>query len=208
MRQTDAQDVFSVGLDQRNLVLAKPLTVSLIKTCSDTERGGSHSEAKTLGSRATPGNKVCSPEEFESFLGAVRPEWLPWLVLGGLAGIRTDGEIFRIRWECFKWDRRIIDLDPAITKINERRHVPLCDRLIDLLKPIHRESGPVINLKKPEDETERLARVTLKDRAMESTPVSRASFATRCGGIRLQSCRRIVNLDVVGLVCLFFISVE
>ena len=101
-----------------------------------------------------------SPEEFESFLGAVRPEWLPWLVLGGLAGIRTDGEIFRIRWECFNWDRRIIDLDPAITNINERRHVPLCDRLIDLLKPVRRESGPVINLKKPEDETERLARVT------------------------------------------------
>ena len=101
-----------------------------------------------------------SPEEFESFLGAVRPEWLPWLVLGGLAGIRTDGEIFRIRWECFKWDRRIIDLDPAITKINERRHVPICDRLIDLLRPVRRGSGPVINLKKPEDETERLARVT------------------------------------------------
>ena len=101
-----------------------------------------------------------TPEEFETFLGAVKPEWLPWLVLGGLAGIRTDGEIFRIRWECFKWDRRIIDLDPAITKINERRHVPLCDRLIDLLKPVRRASGPVINKKKPEDETERLARVT------------------------------------------------
>jgi hypothetical protein len=57
-----------------------------------------------------------APEEFETFLGAVKPEWLPWLVLGGLAGIRTDGEIFRISWECFKWDRRIIDLDPAITK--------------------------------------------------------------------------------------------
>jgi len=41
---------------------------------------------------------------------------------------------------------------------------------------------------------------------MESTPVSRASFGTRCGGIRLQSCRRIVNLDAVGLVYLFFTS--
>ena len=89
-----------------------------------------------------------SPEEFETFLGVVRPEWLPWLALGGLAGIRTDGEIFRIRWECFKWDKRIIDLDPATTKINERRHVPLCDRLIDLLRPVRRESGPMINLKK------------------------------------------------------------
>ena len=101
-----------------------------------------------------------SPQEFQTFLGVVRPEWLPWLALGGLAGIRTDGEIFRISWESFKWDKRIIDLDPAITKINERRHVPLCDRLIDLLMPVRRESGPVINLKKPEDETERLARMT------------------------------------------------
>jgi hypothetical protein len=90
-----------------------------------------------------------SPEEFETFLGVVRAEWLPWLALGGLAGIRTDGEIFRITWECFKWDRRIIDLSMTMTKINERRHVPLCDRLIDLLRPVHRESGPVIDLKNP-----------------------------------------------------------
>ena len=101
-----------------------------------------------------------SPEEFETFLGVVRPEWLPWLALGGLAGIRTDGEIFRFRWECFKWDRRIIDLSMTMTKINERRHVPLCDRLIDLLRTVRRESGPVIDLKKPEDETARLQRVT------------------------------------------------
>jgi hypothetical protein len=47
-----------------------------------------------------------------------------------------------------------------MTKINERRHVPLCDRLIDLLRPVRRESGPVIDLKKPEDETARLQRVT------------------------------------------------
>jgi len=47
-----------------------------------------------------------------------------------------------------------------MTKIDERRHVPICDRLIDLLKPLAAESGPMITLKKPEDETERLARVT------------------------------------------------
>jgi hypothetical protein len=101
-----------------------------------------------------------SPEEFESFLGAVRIEWLPWLALGGLAGIRTDGEIFRITWECFQWDRRIIDLTPAMTKMDDRRLVPICDRLFDILQPLRRDSGPVISLKKPEDETARLRRVT------------------------------------------------
>jgi integrase len=101
-----------------------------------------------------------SPEEFESFLGAVRIEWLPWLALGGLAGIRTDGEIFRITWECFQWDRRTIDLTPAMTKMDDRRLVPICDRLFDILQPLRRDSGPVISVKKPEDETARLRRVT------------------------------------------------
>jgi hypothetical protein len=60
------------------------------------------------------------------------------------------------------WERsmRTIDLSTTMTKINERRHVPLCDRLIDLLRPVRRESGPVIDLKRPEDETARLQRVT------------------------------------------------
>jgi hypothetical protein len=56
---------------------------------------------------------------------------------------------------------RIIDLSTTMTKINERRHMPLCDRLIDLLRPARRESGPVIDLKNPEDETARLQWVTV-----------------------------------------------
>jgi hypothetical protein len=39
----------------------------------------------------------------------------------------------------------------------------------------------------------------LKVRALESTPVSRASFGTRCGGIRVQSYRRTLSLDAVGI---------
>jgi len=47
--------------------------------------------------RANP-FETFSPQEFETFLGAVRPDWLAWLGIGGLAGIRTDGEIFRTNW--------------------------------------------------------------------------------------------------------------
>ena len=43
---------------------------------------------------------------------------------------------------------------------------------------------------------------------MESTPVSRASLETKCGGIRLQSCRRTLSLDAVGLAFFFITSVE
>jgi hypothetical protein len=41
---------------------------------------------------------------------------------------------------------------------------------------------------------------------MESTPVSRASLETKCGGIRLQSCRRTLSLDAVGLAFFFITS--
>jgi hypothetical protein len=101
-----------------------------------------------------------SPQEFEMFLGAVRPDWLEWLPIGGPAGVRTDGEIFRTNWEFFKWDQRQIDLPKEATKNNERRLVPICDRLFNILQPLRRDSGPVISLKKPEDETARLRRVT------------------------------------------------
>ena len=43
---------------------------------------------------------------------------------------------------------------------------------------------------------------------MEYTPVSRESFGTKCGGIRLQTCRRTLSLEAVGLVFLFFTSAE
>jgi len=43
---------------------------------------------------------------------------------------------------------------------------------------------------------------------MESTPVSRASLETKGAGVRLQRCRGTVSLNPVGLVFLFFTSVE
>ena len=43
---------------------------------------------------------------------------------------------------------------------------------------------------------------------MEATPVSRASFEIRCGGIRLQSCPSTLSFDAVGLEFFFNTSVE
>lgn len=39
----------------------------------------------------------------------------------------------------------------------------------------------------------------LKVRSCSATPVSRASFGTKCGGIRLLICRRMVYLETVGM---------
>ena len=42
-------------------------------------------------------------------------------------------------------------------------------------------------------------------RDLSSAPVSRAIFATVCCGIKLQICRKMLNLERVGLICCFFI---
>jgi hypothetical protein len=44
----------------------------------------------------------------------------------------------------------------------------------------------------------------LNVRAWFSTPVVRASLGTKCGGMKLQSCRKIENLLAVGLTVVSF----
>src|SRR2546430_11269835 len=44
------------------------------------------------------------------------------------------------------------------------------------------------------------------EKLLESTPHSRANRGTKCLGIRLQTCARMVNLERVGLMYLFFMS--
>src|SRR5258708_13625513 len=44
------------------------------------------------------------------------------------------------------------------------------------------------------------------EKLLESTPHSRANRGTKCLGIRLQTWPRMVNLDRVGLMYLFFMS--
>jgi hypothetical protein len=63
-----------------------------------------------------------NPQESETFLGAVRPDWLAWLAIGGMAGIRTDGEIFRTNSEFFKWDQRQIDTTTSATQPNSSHY--------------------------------------------------------------------------------------
>ena len=103
-----------------------------------------------------------TPAELDLLLGAASRPWLPWLGLGALSGIRTgrEGEIPRVTWEYFKWDRRLIDLPPEVTKLNQRRSIPICDRLFKLLYPIRQESGSVLSQVDPCHEIARLRAAT------------------------------------------------
>jgi hypothetical protein len=99
-----------------------------------------------------------TPAEMALLLRAVSRPWLPWLALGALSGVRTgrEGEIFRVTRECFKWEKLLINLPPEVTKLGQRRAVPICDRLFELLYPIHQKSGLVLSQVDPCHEIARL----------------------------------------------------
>lgn len=84
-----------------------------------------------------------SPAEIQVMLEAVSWRWLPWLVLGAFAGLRTS-EIFRLTWGAIKWERKVIAVQRKVArKVRTSRLVPMADNLIAFLAPFKDKVGPV-----------------------------------------------------------------
>lgn len=108
--------------------------------------------------RVTRGIPVTwTPAELRVLLANVRPAYLPWLVLGAFAGIRTE-EICPqhgstkspLMWEDFQWERGLIVLRPETAKTGHRRIIPI-NAAIKAWLPIQREGrvGPHVHPSKP-----------------------------------------------------------
>lgn len=114
-----------------------------------------------------------SPAQFQTLLENVRPAYLPWLALVGMAGLRTEevcpqhgSSKDSLRWEDIHLDRRIIIVRPETAKTGHRRVTPICDALLAILKPIMGKGiiGPKLYPSKPlnvqtEAETTRLGKL-------------------------------------------------
>ncbi len=91
-----------------------------------------------------------TPQQLQTLINAVRPEFLAWLAIAALAGVRTD-EIRPIAgsrkspldWSDFQWDRDILIVRPETAKMKRRRVVPIVPALRAILWPIRKDSGPV-----------------------------------------------------------------
>lgn len=70
-----------------------------------------------------------TPEELEFIVENTRKVWLPWVLISAFAGIRTF-EVLRMDWSNVRWEPRLIDLPPEVTKVNERRIIPIRDTLL------------------------------------------------------------------------------
>jgi integrase len=96
-----------------------------------------------------------TPEELRIILENTRPVWLPWVFMSAFAGIRTF-EVLRMDWSSVRWEQKLIDLPPEVTKVNERRIIPMCDALREALTPWRQATGPVCEAKVPQREIEQI----------------------------------------------------
>ena len=96
-----------------------------------------------------------TPGELQLIIENTRQVWLPWVLISAFSGIRTF-EVLRMDWSSVRWEQSLIDLPPEVTKVNERRIIPMCDALIEKLGPWREARGPVCEDKVPQREIEQI----------------------------------------------------
>lgn len=122
----------------------------------DDSKTAAEKSAVPIVMRSVP--LTLQPEELKLMLSAARDEYLPWLALSALAALRLK-ELYpapRSRKEALQWEhvdleRRLIIIPPEVSKTNERRITPICERLFRLLQPLAKQQGRITGKRRPAD---------------------------------------------------------
>lgn len=85
---------------------------------------------------------ILTPEEMQRLLDAATDDLLPFLTIGGFAGLRM-AEICRLDWKAVNLERRLIELRAEQAKTATRRLVPISENLAAWLDRLDRR-GPVV----------------------------------------------------------------
>ena len=88
----------------------------------------------------TPG--IFTPEQMRTVLEKAPASFVPYLAIGGFAGLRS-AEIERLDWSKIDLAGRLIEVTAKNSKSAQRRFVHICDALAAWLAPHVRASGPV-----------------------------------------------------------------
>ncbi|HEX3720330.1 MAG TPA: site-specific integrase [Verrucomicrobiae bacterium] len=86
--------------------------------------------------------EIFTPSEFAEILNAARPEMVPWLAIGGLAGLRS-AELQRLDWSEVNLEEGHIEITSAKAKTASRRLTPITDNLAAWLADHIKEGGKV-----------------------------------------------------------------
>jgi integrase len=107
---------------------------------------------------------VLSPDQMRTLIANVQEHFMPWLLIGAFAGIRSEeiapdprSKKSPLAWEDFDWGHHVIIVRAQTAKTREEREVPLLPNLAQWLGQ-YRAQGPVIgNAEQPSKrETTRL----------------------------------------------------
>lgn len=95
--------------------------------------------------------EIYTPEEMRAFLKFVKADFLPWVVIGGFAGVRTEelcpnktSHKDPLRWEDIQWEEKQICVRAETSKVGRTRFPPISDNLLAWLDPYRDHSGPVL----------------------------------------------------------------
>ena len=88
--------------------------------------------------------EIFTPEEMRKLLAAAQDHIRPIIAICGFAGVRSQGEITRLRWEDVKWDRNVIDV---AGKTGERRYAPIQPNLAAWLSDFREAKGLIASIK-------------------------------------------------------------
>jgi integrase len=86
--------------------------------------------------------EIFTPAEFAEILNTSRAEMVPWLAIGGLAGLRS-AELGRLDWSEVNLAERYIEIKASKAKTAARRLAPITDSLAAWLAPYTKPAGKV-----------------------------------------------------------------
>jgi integrase len=81
---------------------------------------------------------ILRPTQMQALLNDASSEMIPFITLGGFAGLRS-AEIQRLEWADILFDQGWIEVKPEHAKTGSRRLVPISDNLREWLRPLQGE---------------------------------------------------------------------
>jgi integrase len=90
---------------------------------------------------------IFTPDQMHRLLHAATPEMVPFIAIGGFAGLRV-AEIRRLGWSAVSLERRLIELRAGQAKTASRRLVPISDNLAAWLSQADQKTSLNLSLGK------------------------------------------------------------
>lgn len=107
----------------------------------------------TITTQGAKESIIFTPEEGAILLRKVSPEFLPWILLTGWNGLRTEevcpateSRKDGLRWENIDWKQNQIIIPAPVTKVKRKRVIPLNPNVRKVLFPLKKEAGRICEL--------------------------------------------------------------